>query len=120
MENGHPHYKVYNRATDQTVHCQEGELNETVLEMLGVYLNMETKRENLELSVSKYKKYTGKLIKLYENISTYDEAHLLALLEINNIGNGELVVILSGWNLKIDDDIIKKQRKLAEKYKIKE
>ncbi len=36
VENGHPHYKVYDRATDQTVYCDEGELNETILEMMGV------------------------------------------------------------------------------------
>lgn len=35
VENGHPHYKVYDKVTDQTVHCDEGELNETIWEMLG-------------------------------------------------------------------------------------
>lgn len=36
VENGRPHYKVYDRVTDQTIHCDEGELNETILELLGV------------------------------------------------------------------------------------
>ena len=36
VENGHPHYKIYDKVTDQTVHCDEGELNETILELLGV------------------------------------------------------------------------------------
>ncbi len=35
VENGHSHYKVYDRATDQTVYCDEGELNGTIGEVLG-------------------------------------------------------------------------------------
>ncbi len=35
-ENGHPYYKVYDRATDLVIQCDEGELNETIWEMLGV------------------------------------------------------------------------------------
>ncbi len=34
--NGHPHYKVYDKVTDQEVHCDENELNETIWEMLGI------------------------------------------------------------------------------------
>ena len=36
VENGHPHYKVYDKVTGLTVHCDENELNETIGEMLGV------------------------------------------------------------------------------------
>ncbi len=36
VENGNPHYKVYDKVTNQVVHCDEGELNETILEMMGV------------------------------------------------------------------------------------
>lgn len=36
VENGHSHYKVYNKVTGQTLHCDEGKLNETVWELLGV------------------------------------------------------------------------------------
>ncbi len=36
VENGHPHYKVYDNVTGQTVHCDENELNETIWEMMGV------------------------------------------------------------------------------------
>ncbi len=36
VENGHLHYKVYDKLTDQEIHCDEGELNETIWEMLGV------------------------------------------------------------------------------------
>ena len=77
-------------------------------------------KENLALSVSRYNKHTGKLTKLYEFISTFDEAHLLSLKEMNNNKNGELVVILPGWNLKVDDEIIKKQIELAEKYAVEQ
>lgn len=35
VENGHLHYKVYDKVTNQTVHCDEGELNETICEMIG-------------------------------------------------------------------------------------
>lgn len=34
VENSHPHYKVYDKVTDRIVHCDEGELNETILEMM--------------------------------------------------------------------------------------
>jgi len=36
VKNGYPHYKVHDRATGQTVHCDEGELHETIWEMMGV------------------------------------------------------------------------------------
>lgn len=36
VENGHPHYKVYDKMTNQTVHCDEGELNKIIQELLGV------------------------------------------------------------------------------------
>lgn len=36
VENGHPYYKVYDKLMDQTVHCDENELNETIWELLGV------------------------------------------------------------------------------------
>ncbi len=35
VKNGHPHYKVYDKVTDQEVHCDEGELNEIIWKMLG-------------------------------------------------------------------------------------
>lgn len=36
VENGHPHYKVYDKVKYREVHCDEGELNETIWEMMGV------------------------------------------------------------------------------------
>ncbi len=36
VENGHPHYKVHDKVTGKTVHYDEGELNETIWEMMGV------------------------------------------------------------------------------------
>lgn len=80
---------------------------------------MEMRKKNLDLSVSRYNEYTGKFLKLYGGISTFEEVHLLALLEMNNNGNGEIVVILPGWNFEVDDEIIKKQKQLAKKYSVK-
>ena len=36
MENGYPHYKVRDDLTDNEIHCDLNELNETILELLGV------------------------------------------------------------------------------------
>lgn len=36
VENGLPHYRVYDKVTNTEIHCDEGELNETIWEMLGV------------------------------------------------------------------------------------
>lgn len=36
VENGEPHYKVYDYEIDQTIHCDIKELNETIWELLGV------------------------------------------------------------------------------------
>ncbi len=36
VENGHLHYKVYDRVIGCIIHCNEGELNETIWKMLGV------------------------------------------------------------------------------------
>lgn len=77
------------------------------------------KKENLDLSVSRYNRSTCKLTKLYEWISTFEEAHLLALKEMNNNKDDELVVILPGWNLSVDEEVIRKQEELAKKHKVK-
>ena len=34
VENGHPHYKVYDKVTDMEIHCDENELNETIWQLL--------------------------------------------------------------------------------------
>ena len=34
VENGHPHYKVYDKVTDIEIHCDENELNETIWQLL--------------------------------------------------------------------------------------
>lgn len=35
VENGYPHYKIEDLVTEQIVHCDINELNETLLEMIG-------------------------------------------------------------------------------------
>lgn len=34
IENGYPHYKVYDKITGKEIHCDEQELNETIWEIL--------------------------------------------------------------------------------------
>ena len=36
VENGYPHYKVYDNLTDNEIHCDLNELNETIWQLLGV------------------------------------------------------------------------------------
>ena len=36
VENGHPHYKIYDKVTEKEVHCDENELNEIIWELLEV------------------------------------------------------------------------------------
>lgn len=36
VENGCPHYKVHDNLTDNEIHCDMNELNETIWELLGV------------------------------------------------------------------------------------
>ena len=36
VENGYPHYKVYDNLTDNEIHCDLNELNETIWELLCV------------------------------------------------------------------------------------
>ena len=36
VENGYLHYKVYDNLTDNEIHCDMNELNETIWELLGV------------------------------------------------------------------------------------
>ena len=36
VENGYPHYKVHDNLTDNEIHCDMNELNETIWELLGV------------------------------------------------------------------------------------
>ena len=35
-KNGYPHYKVHDNLTDNEIHCDMNELNETIWELLGV------------------------------------------------------------------------------------
>ncbi len=34
VKNGYPYYKVYDKVTDQEIHCDEGELNVTNWEIM--------------------------------------------------------------------------------------
>lgn len=36
VENGYPHYKIYDNLTHNEIHCDLNELNETIWELLGV------------------------------------------------------------------------------------
>ena len=36
VENGYPHYKVYDNLTDNEIHCDLNELNEIIWELLCV------------------------------------------------------------------------------------
>ena len=36
VENGYPHYKVYDNLTDNEIHCDLNELNETIWQLLEV------------------------------------------------------------------------------------
>ena len=36
VENGYPHYKVHDNLTDNEIHCDLNELNETIWELLEV------------------------------------------------------------------------------------
>ena len=36
VENGYLHYKVHDKLTDNEIHCDLNELNETIWELLGV------------------------------------------------------------------------------------
>lgn len=36
VQNGHPHYLVHDTETGNEIHCEFGELNETIWEMEGV------------------------------------------------------------------------------------
>jgi len=38
VENGHPHYKIYDYKTGKTVHCDFGELNIILDELMGEWL----------------------------------------------------------------------------------
>lgn len=36
VENGYLHYKIYDNLTDNEIHCDLNELNETIWQLLGV------------------------------------------------------------------------------------
>lgn len=76
-------------------------------------------KENLALSVAIFNPEQKKLRHVYEYISTFEEAHLLSILAMNykNEDQHELVVILPGWNLRLNEDEIRRAKELAEKYK---
>lgn len=86
IENGYPHYKVYDKATDQTVHCDENELNETIWELLGVWLNMEIKNE---INVNK----------LIETFT--DMANRESLLARGGISQKDLLIQIVGTIVKV-------------------
>ena len=36
VENGYPYYKIHDNLTDNEIHCDFNELNETIWQLLGV------------------------------------------------------------------------------------
>ena len=78
--------------------------------------------KHLGLSVCKINNDTGRKIKLYEFIPTFEEAMLLSQLAMSDKNDNELIYILPGWNLGIKkfSDEYKKALELAEKYKAEE
>ena len=79
-------------------------------------------KEALDLSVAIFNPKKEKLKKLYEHISTFEEAHLLAVdaMSKKNDYAHELIVILPGWNLRMDEKDKARLKELAEEYKIEE
>lgn len=78
--------------------------------------------EHLGLSIYKINNDTGRKIKLYECISTFEEAMLLSQLAMSDKNVNELIHILPGWNLGIKrfPNEYKKALVLADKYKVEE
>ena len=52
VENGYPHYKVHDNLTDNEIHCDLNELNETIWQLLGVQKGL-SKYMNLIVAVDK-------------------------------------------------------------------
>lgn len=73
----------------------------------------------LDLSVGKVNKRTNTWQRLYEGISTFEEADLLAQLAMTEKEVDELIVIMPGWNRGIKNypPIHQRSMLLAEKYK---
>ena len=76
-------------------------------------------KEALALSVAIFNPEQKKLKPVYAHISTFEEAHLLSVLEMNykNEDEHELVVILPGWNLILSEDEIRRAKENTKKYK---
>ena len=78
-------------------------------------------KEALDLSVAIFNPNQKKLKKLYDHISTFEEAHLLSILAMKhkNEYEHELVVILPGWCIRLSEDEINRAKELAEEYVVK-
>lgn len=76
-------------------------------------------KEDLGLSVAIFNPNEKKLRHVYDHISTFEEAHLLSIKAMNDKKDiHKLVVILPGWNLRLNEDEIERVNELAEKYKV--
>lgn len=73
-------------------------------------------KEHLDLSVAVFKPMQNKLKHLYDHVSTFEEAHLLAIDAMNKKNERELIVILPGWNIKMNEDDTEKILELLERY----
>ena len=71
----------------------------------------------LDLTVAKYNAITGGITPLYELISTFDEAHLLAQKEMPNTSDNEQIVIIPKWCFNVRN-LKEKQNELAERYSV--
>ena len=78
-------------------------------------------KEALDLTVAIFNPNQKRLKYVYEHISTFEEAHLLSILAMNNKNEyeRELVVILPGWNLRLSEDEINRAKELTEEYAVK-
>lgn len=70
-----------------------------------------------DLSIRKYNMSKEELESpIYDNISSLDEAFLLAQYAMKNKANDELIVIMPGWNQELTNEEKERAIELAQKY----
>ena len=61
VENGYPHYKVHDNLTDNEIHCDLNELNETIWQLLEVQKGCVDNVLQRRSAEKKYRKVTEKI-----------------------------------------------------------
>lgn len=76
--------------------------------------------QGIDITIALLDKSANTYERLYEGISDFDTANLLAQFAMSNKRDDQLVFMFPGWNMRLKKDtkLYNKAKKIAKKYRV--